>query len=112
MKTALGSLIAALLIGGCASGPATLISSDTASEVTEDRRVAALRDGERVTEDDSIMVCKAVPVTGSRNLRRVCHHRDEWVAMRRNGEETVRTTHRKGTMQTLGAPMGWAADGD
>lgn len=112
MKTALTCLISALLTAGCASGPVALTTSDATIQAMESRRVAAVRDGERVVEDASVVVCKAVPVTGSRTLRRVCHPRDEWIAMRRNGEETVRTTHRKGTLQSLGAPTGWAGDGD
>ncbi len=42
-------------------------------------------------------ICKSTPITGSRAMKRICHTRDEWAAMRRNAEETVRTTQQRPT---------------
>jgi len=42
-------------------------------------------------------ICKSTPITGSRAMKRVCHTRDEWAAMRTNAEETVRTTQQRPT---------------
>ena len=110
MKGLLTTLAMAVVLGACAAGSQPVVDH----QPMESRRVSALREGERMgpVEDNSPTICRAIPVTGSRNPRRVCHTELEWIAMRRNGEETVRTTHRKGTMQVTGAPMSWASNGD
>jgi len=62
----------------------------------ESQRVSAIRGGD-VDPDDSQRICKSTPITGSRAVKRVCHTRAEWAAMRRNGEEAVRTTQQRAT---------------
>lgn len=57
----------------------------------EAQRVAAIRSGD-VDPADNDRICKSTPITGSRTMKRVCHTRAEWAAMRRNAEDTVRTT--------------------
>ncbi|MCB1609851.1 MAG: hypothetical protein KDI71_23060 [Xanthomonadales bacterium] len=84
--------VLAMGLAACASGSYHTASKDGAME---DRRVSALRDGDREADGDKI--CKSTPITGSRAMKRVCHTREEWAAMRRNGEETVRTTQQRPT---------------
>ncbi len=70
--------------------------SITSNESVEGALVAAIRDGEE--SPDGEIFCRSSRVTGTRKSRRVCHSREEWVAMRRNGEEAMRVTQQKATM--------------
>jgi len=113
MKLVQVSLALSLVLAGCATTDQLSRQAAVGGDSVESHRVAALRDGERVSRGagQPQNVCKAVSVTGTRNTRRVCHTREEWIAMRRNGEETVRTIHREGTKQGNGA-MSWVSNGD
>ena len=110
MKGLLTTLAMAVVLSACSAVSQPVVDR----QPMESRRVSALREGERMgrIEDDSAIICRAILVTGSRNRRRVCHTELEWIAMRRHGEETVRTTHREGTMQGIVPPMSWASNGN
>jgi len=111
MKLAQMSLVLAIALAGCATSQGVVQQSESNS--VDDRRVAALRDGERIRRSGQAeTVCKAIAVTGSRNPRRICHTVDEWIAMQRNGEETVRSTHREGTRQGHAAAAAVVSNGD
>lgn len=82
-------------LGACASSQRTAPSIIGDNSV-EGARVAAIRQGDKDPKSD--VICKSQVITGSRAMKRICHTREDWVAMRRNGEDTVRTTQQKATM--------------
>ncbi len=79
--------VAVLGVSSCASN-GTIVSKENGME---SRRVSVIRSGD-VDPADNDRICKSIPITGSRVMRRACHTRAEWAAMRRNAEDTVRTT--------------------
>lgn len=40
--------------------------------------------------DETVIVCKSMRVSGSRQTKRVCHSKGEWEAMRSNAEDSIR----------------------
>lgn len=90
MKLVFATLVLSLLLAGCATSSSTRVDSVGLDSI-EVRRVAALRNGERVNQGagQPQAVCKAITLTGSRSTRRVCHSSAEWMEMRRNGEEAL-----------------------
>ncbi len=77
----------AFALGACASSNSGVRQ---ASATAQNGSTAATGPG-------SDVICKSTPMTGSRTMKRVCHTRDEWAQMRRNAEETVRTTQQRPT---------------
>jgi len=86
--------ILSLGLAACVSNGTSTVSSQ--QNGMEAKRVAGIRGGD-VDPADSDRICKSTPITGSRAMQRVCHTRAEWTAMRRNAEETVRTTQQRPT---------------
>ncbi len=90
-------VVMSMMLAACASVERSPTPSIIGDNSVEGNRVAAIRSGDRDPADND-RICKSQPVTGSRTVKRVCHSRAEWAAMRRNAEETVRTTQQKATM--------------
>ena len=85
--------LAALGLAACASSSSPIVSKQNGMEA---HRVSAIRSG-HVDPEDNERICKSTPITGSRTMKRVCHTREEWAAMRRNAEDTVRGTQQHPT---------------
>ena len=95
MKTIWTVSAMALMLAACASVERTAAPQIISDQSVEGHRVAAIRSGDQDPEND--MICKSQVITGSRAMKRVCHTRGDWVAMRRNGEDAVRTTLQRPT---------------
>lgn len=78
-----------LALGACATSQHSGLGDNS----VDDKRVAALRSGDK--DPGSDVICKSQPITGSRTSARVCYTRDEWVAMRNNSEEYVRNVQQR-----------------
>ncbi len=93
----LGSLLfGGLLFGATAvwAEPGNDDSRKTLPEVEqiEEKKLAV---GEEAGSQE--MVCRSVRVTGTRKRTQTCQTRADWSAMRRNAEDTVRTTQQQPT---------------
>ncbi len=109
MKGVLMVASLSLFLAACASVESSPTPGIIADNSVEGNRVAAIRNGDK--DPDSEVICKSQPITGSRAMKRVCHTRAEWVAMRRNGEDSVRTTLQKATMHFENEACGRVGNG-
>lgn len=63
--------------------------ADSASETSQNSSKTAEK-SEKKKDDKSKVICKSMPVTGSRRVHRVCHTAEEWKAMETAAKETMR----------------------
>lgn len=90
-----------LVAYSAAAGAAETSQEEPAGEAqTEDAPEAAAETAEKANKSGeksnarqkkrSDVICKRMPMTGSRRVHRVCHTREEWEAMENAAKETMR----------------------